>query len=55
MPLLSCADIVCTNGGSCEDTSTSFGGFLCLCPDGFVGELCEGKLRISVHSKRTSI
>ncbi|XP_072044536.1 uncharacterized protein [Amphiura filiformis] len=37
-PVLSCLNVTCFNGGTCQDTSE---GYLCLCADGSSGQNCE--------------
>ena len=36
-----CASNPCQNGGTCTDLTSSF---LCVCPVGFIGDECQGKL-----------
>ena len=34
-----CDSDPCLNGGRCQD---GVNGFMCDCPDGFVGDVCDG-------------
>lgn len=47
-----CNAAPCLNQGNC--TNLNNGGFLCECPPGFNGTLCESKLKVIVYINQCS-
>ena len=39
-----CATMPCQNGGECLTDPSNFNLFICICPDGITGELCETRV-----------
>ena len=48
---LACSSSPCKNGATCEDVGD--GAFLCICPEGFIGFICDTE-NISKFSVRFS-